>query len=273
MSFIKPYVYSSLHASISCACLAVSGLPVNSESSVVLFSVISYTLYISYNLIRLLAWLLPSQDFSGPITSYYRSNRGFVVFSTFAAFIALIYMLVDTGLISDFQPEHVLLPALLGVLYIVPFFPWKRSFISLRQLPGTKIIWIAVVWTYLTVYLPGLFFGSVDTTIPAVFERFFFVLLLTIPFDVRDRKSDPADLMTWPALLGKKVLLVSASLFAAAGLVAFLRFGSAAPFIVRFTVYAVTFICNIAAFYIEDDLFTAFGVESIPVLFLFLTGC
>ena len=89
----------------------------------------------------------------------------------------------------------------LGVLYVIPLFPQKKS---LRSWGVLKIVIVGLVWTGTTVVLP-----VVDTGIPwhidLLFfglQRFVLVLILMIPFEIRDMKADSTELHTLPQRYG-----------------------------------------------------------------------
>lgn len=57
---------------------------------------------------------------------------------------------------SSGRPAFVLLLALtaLGVLYTLPFFPGRRRYKALKDLPGSKTLFVALAWGTVTVLLP-----------------------------------------------------------------------------------------------------------------------
>jgi len=90
---------------------------------------------------------------------------------------------------------------LLTGLYAIPFLPQIRN---LRSLGGLKIFVVALVWSGVTVVLPLLCLEmsfSWDMYIEAT-QRFIVVLILMIPFEIRDLKYDPHDLRTLPQQFG-----------------------------------------------------------------------
>ncbi len=92
------------------------------------------------------------------------------------------------------------LVALTG-LYAVPLLPHTRN---LRSWGGLKIFIVALVWSGATVILPVLSEGGVigkDVCIEAV-QRFLFVLILLIPFEIRDLAYDSPELKTLPQRYG-----------------------------------------------------------------------
>lgn len=86
-------------------------------------------------------------------------------------------------------------------LYTVPSLFNRRG---IRYLAGVKLIYIALIWTAVTVTIPALIaHAEIDRNLILFhIERFAFVIALTIPFDIRDTKTDSTDLLTLPMWLG-----------------------------------------------------------------------
>ena len=94
-------------------------------------------------------------------------------------------------------------------LYAIPMLP-KRILLdqqqNLREIGGLKIYIIAFVWAGVTVLLPVLHLeyemstGVIITTI----QRFLLVLVLMLPFEIRDLKYDSLKLATIPQKIGIK---------------------------------------------------------------------
>jgi hypothetical protein len=89
----------------------------------------------------------------------------------------------------------------LTVVYAIPVLPNARN---LRSLGGLKIFIVALVWAGATVILPAL--GSLvslswDIWVEAI-QRFLFVLVLLVPFEIRDLKYDSLELKTIPQRFG-----------------------------------------------------------------------
>ncbi|HIN40365.1 MAG TPA: hypothetical protein EYM84_08845 [Flavobacteriales bacterium] len=103
----------------------------------------------------------------------------------------------------------LLLPAgCLTFFYTVPFLKIGGNWTSLRNLPYLKLFLIALTVSYITVLLPWFYNNpGRELTNSAVLwvsvERFFFLLAITIPFDIRDIKYDKeTGLKTIPLLFG-----------------------------------------------------------------------
>jgi len=102
--------------------------------------------------------------------------------------------------------------AIFGVitfLYAIPFLP-KRMYMdnqqNLRDISGLKVYVIALVWAGVTVFLPLInndYTFDTDVYITAM-QRFIFVIVLMLPFEIRDLKYDSLKLSTIPQKIGVK---------------------------------------------------------------------
>lgn len=88
-------------------------------------------------------------------------------------------------------------------LYAIPILPRTKN---LRSLGGIKIFIVAGVWAGTTVILPCLETRvgiSWDICVETA-QRFLLVLVLLLPFEIRDLKYDAPELKTLPQLFGVK---------------------------------------------------------------------
>jgi len=94
-------------------------------------------------------------------------------------------------------------------LYAIPFLPKKillEGGKNLRAISGVKIYIIAFVWAGITVILPvvneshALDFEVIVT----FFQRFIYVIVATLPFEIRDMQFDSLKLATIPQKIGVK---------------------------------------------------------------------
>jgi 4-hydroxybenzoate polyprenyltransferase len=98
----------------------------------------------------------------------------------------------------------LIIPALLSLGYVLPFFGKKRR---LRDFNQIKIYLIAGVWAFVTVVLPFIDSGHALSfaIILMIFERGIFVFAITLPFDIRDLEVDNhGAVKTIPAVIGIK---------------------------------------------------------------------
>lgn len=138
-----------------------------------------------------------------------RRNRSFLK--------GLIFLSVVAGIIFFwFAQSFNLIPALVVPFFFVigytfPIFKVNQRWFRLRDIPFIKAIIIAfsVSWVTVLVGNNGMNFNSFGIT--QLSERFFFVLAITIPFDIRDFTFDShSKLKTIPLVFGiSKAKLIS----------------------------------------------------------------
>ncbi len=103
--------------------------------------------------------------------------------------------------LSDMQQVLLVFPAVVSIAYIVPF---SRNGKRLRDYPFIKVFLIAYTWAWVTVIVP-MWELQVDGLWWLFFERFFFILAITLPFDIRDILLDRRqEVKTIPVLIGTK---------------------------------------------------------------------
>ena len=79
----------------------------------------------------------------------------------------------------------------LAVLSLAYLLPILRRKMRIRDLPYLKIWAIALTWSVITIGLPSAISGVDSDLIRYMgIERFLFFVLITIPFDIRDKKED-----------------------------------------------------------------------------------
>lgn len=93
--------------------------------------------------------------------------------------------------------------SLLTAFYTLPVLPQSKN---LRSLGGFKIFIVAGAWAIATVVIPILVVNRSifwDETIELT-QRFILVVVLMLPFEIRDLKYDPPALRTLPQVIGIK---------------------------------------------------------------------
>ncbi len=119
----------------------------------------------------------------------------------FLSFLSLLISLYFAYYISIATWKGVVVLGILAAFYAIPIFPKRRN---LRNLGTLKIIIVGLVWSGTTVLLPVL---EVPTEVSQdvwieLFQRFLTILVLMIPFEIRDLNNDPPELHTIPQRLG-----------------------------------------------------------------------
>lgn len=154
-------------------------------------------------------------------------------------------------------------------LYEIPF----ERIESLRKVRGLKIYIIALVWAMTTVLLP-LVEADIRLESSIFFElvqRFIFILVLMLPFEIRDLNNDDLRLSTIPQKIG----ITTSKRLGFLGLVlifllSFLLHDNAIDILITTIVMVVTGLFLIFIHPQKPFYFTAFWVESVPVFWALL---
>ncbi len=83
----------------------------------------------------------------------------------------------------------LIIPGIISLGYVLPILGDQKR---LRDLSYIKIFLIAIVWAWVTVWLPALELNAYNNTFVylMLLERALFVFAITLPFDIRDLKVD-----------------------------------------------------------------------------------
>lgn len=262
------YIYSSLHVALavfSLAWLTLLEFELDFDQNVLFF--IYFASITGYNFVkyfgvakfhhrRLTAWLKIIQLFS---------LICFVVMCYFAFMLQLKTLLFIAGF------------GIVTFLYAIPFLP-RRLFMdeqkNLRNIGGLKVYVIAMVWAGVTVLLPLLnsnYNFDSDVWIITI-QRFILVMILMLPFEIRDLRYDSLKLSTIPQKIGVKYTkLIGVFL----GLVFFLLESfkdevkpksTSIALIIMF----VALLFLVCAKKTQNNYYSSFWVESVPMLWLIL---
>ena len=169
----------------------------------------------------------------------------------------------------------VLLMTLITFFYATPFLP-KKLFIdnkyNLRTVAGLKVYVIAFVWTVATVILPiinnnyPLDFDLVTTA----FQRYLYIVVLILPFDIRDLQYDSLKLATIPQKIGiRNTKLLGLLLLALFFLSEFFKDTLSISQVIITVI--ITIITGLFIVFCNEDRnrsYSAFWVEGLPIVWL-----
>ncbi len=160
-------------------------------------------------------------------------------------------------------------------LYAVPFLP-KRFFLdkqqNLRSIGGLKIYLIALVWSGVTVFLPIInndFYINWDVILTGI-QRYVFIIVLMLPFEIRDLQYDSLKLSTIPQKIGVKPTKIIGVLLLVVFL--FLEFFKNEMYVVG--VFSLVFILVVTLLLLvfskieQNYYYSSFWVEGLPILWL-----
>ena len=264
MNFInrlfKFYLNSSLHIAFSVLSLSfitAQSFAIKCDKNLFLFLFCSSVL--AYNFIK----------YFGISKFYYRS------LTTRLKEIQLLSLFCFFGLIITFFEVDNTTKLLVLCLGAVTFFyeiPFERV-ASLRRIKGLKIYIIALVWAMTTVLLPLLEAGvEFQVSIFLTFiQRFIFILVLMLPFEIRDLNNDDLWLSTIPQKIGittsKRLGFLGLFLIF---LLSFLLHNNEIDILISTIVMVVTGLFLLFSHPKKPFYFTAFWVESVPVFWALL---
>lgn len=209
--------------------------------------------------------------YAGLAKLHYRSLAGnlrFIQVFSFLVFLGLGYM-------AFFQTWKVLLvSAFLGVftlLYAAPVLTEKRN---LRDLAGMKIFIIALVWAGVSVILPMLDHPEVSLLdkLLMFFQRALFIIVITLPFEIRDLEFDSEHLSTIPQKFGvKKTRQLGYAMLVLILLIEFLREEFQ---MLNFAALAGIVLISVCFLKLssrkQSEYFAAFWVEALPIAWVML---
>ena len=162
-----------------------------------------------------------------------------------------------------------LILALLIGLYALPVFPKHKN---LRNIGILKVILVALVWTGTTVIIPVVSSAitfSWDISL-LILQQFILILILLIPFEIRDLEYDELNLKTIPQRIGvsqtKNLGLLLSLIFY---LITFLKDDLSQLEIIGKTIFFLILIIMLLMTHRnQSKYFASFFVESIPICWL-----
>lgn len=262
------YIYSSIHVALAVVSMTyVSLIEFRLPTDWSLLFFVFFSTITGYNFVK----------FYGIAKFHHRSLASWLriiqVFSLMC-FLLMIYFATQLEFKTLF---YISIFAVVTFLYAIPFLP-NRFFLdrkkNLRNIGGLKVYVIALVWAGVTVLLPIL-----DNNVPfdmdvwiTAMQRFALVMMLMLPFEIRDLRYDSLKLATIPQKIGvrntKIMGLVLSILFL---LLEFFKDELSSKIIVL--TFAVTFITLLFILFsnkTRSDYYSAFWVESVPILWLIM---
>jgi len=263
------YLNSSIHVALAVYALSwitLKAFDILYDENVLYF--IFYATITGYNFVK----------YFGIAKFHHRSLANWLkviqVFS-FVCFILLCfyayYLEIDTLL-------YIVILGIITFLYAIPFIP-KKLYLdnqqNLRDISGIKVYVIAFVWTGVTVFLPLInndYLFDLDVYITAI-QRFTFVIVLMLPFEIRDLKYDSLKLATIPQKIGVKRTKIIGLLLLM--LFFFLEYFkdeiTNESVMVNFLAVLITGFLLILSNKKRSKYYSSFWVESIPLFILLLT--
>lgn len=191
------------------------------------------------------------------------------------AFVAMCYFTFYL------QTNTLILIGILGAItffYAIPIMIPKRYLFddhkNLRQIGGVKVYVIAVVWMFTSVVLPVVnnkMAVNADIIILAI-QRFCFVLVLMLPFEIRDLNYDSIKLATIPQKIGiKRTKIIGVLLLIIFILLDYFKTNLKASIVLSNSIITI-FTLTLLVFSNKNQskYYSAFWVESLPIVWLII---
>jgi len=181
------YIYSSLHISIAATLFSIEIFYIFNLAIDWVFVgiVFSSTLFI-YSIHRIIGIRKMKHFNEEGRFKVIKTFKSHILFYAGISLVFLIFFLLQ----SSWSFILFLIPVgLISILYTLPIFP---DSLRLRDFNFIKIFLIAFVWAYLGIWIcinasDPISFGILT----AIFlERFFYIIAITLPFDIRDIEID-----------------------------------------------------------------------------------
>lgn len=263
------YINSSIHVALAVYALSYLTLlsfDLNYDKSVL--CVVFFATITGYNFVKYFGL---AKLFHRRLTSRLKIIQLF----SLVCFIALCYFLYQLKTITL---VYVSAFGLMTFLYAIPVIP-KKIFLdeqqNLRSISGLKIYIIALVWTGVTVALPLInseYPRSDDVMIVAL-QRFLLVIVLMLPFEIRDLSNDSLKLATIPQKIG----VLRTKIIGVFALLIFFMLEFLKDDINWNQVLILGFITFLTLLFLvfssknQRRYYSSFFVEAIPIIWLILT--
>ncbi|PWI30963.1 hypothetical protein DI383_05885 [Flavobacteriaceae bacterium LYZ1037] len=177
-----------------------------------------------------------------------------------------------------FKTQMVILVfGLVTFLYAIPFLPSKVIYDkhkNLRNISGLKVYIIALVWSGVTVVLP-----LINNNIPinadviiTIIQRFVFVVVLMLPFEIRDLNYDSLKLATIPQQIGiKNTKIIGVILLMIFFFLEYLKdVMNAYSVIILLIITFISLLFLVFSTKKQGSYYSSFFVEGIPIYWLLL---
>tara|TARA_B100000965_G_C19481010_1_gene708523 strand:- start:242 stop:1066 length:825 start_codon:yes stop_codon:yes gene_type:complete len=256
------YIKSSLHLSICVAALLlITTLRLEQEPDFLILFCSFCASIVVYNFIKY-ASTLPYYFFVKNISIKKIQFLSFV--SGFFLLVTIFFLKFQTILTGFFI-------FLFCVIYVIPVNRTKKN---IRNYSRIKLFIVAFCWSSSSVFLPisdQSSFININT-ITLFFQRFFFVIIYTLPFEIRDLKYDSIMLKTIPQVYGLKktkyfsYILIILFLLISLIIKPYNYIFIISDFIIAMVLCYIIHITQIN----QNKYFASFWIEGIPVFWLII---
>ena len=258
ISIFDFYIKSSIHLSFCVlALIIITSLRFDLDFSYPLLLCVFCATIVVYNFIK----------YASTLPYYFFTKNAPIKKIQLLSFVAGFFLFASTIFLKIHTILFGIILFILCLTYVIPF---KRS--NIRNYSKIKIFVVAFCWAGTTVIMPfteNAIFDLWDSILLFI-QRFIFVFVYTLPFEIRDLKYDSIQLKTIPQVIGiKKTKILAFSLLIIFCLISFCFDSTRNQFIISDITISITtalFIYNTKES--QSQYFTNFWVEAIPIFWL-----
>lgn len=260
------YVFSNIHVALAGFCMTKITLLKFGFYSNISPVFVAFSIILSYNFIR---FYEIKTDRLGWLKKWFVEYQKGLFFLSIISIAVLTYILFFTGF--NLKSLIVLIPfSFMTLFYVVPLFKIGNNEVSFRNFPGIKIFSIAIAWAGISVLFPLFEEGfHFDFSVFVEFiQRILILIVIILPFDIRDVESDSKELKTLPLILGVR----NSKWLGTSLLVLFVLLDSfnsqSSTITVVIAIITGLFLWNSSSK--STRFYTSFWVEAIPVFWLII---
>ncbi|WP_053977345.1 UbiA prenyltransferase family protein [Mangrovimonas xylaniphaga] len=272
MRFLKRifnfYINSSIHVALAVYAISwITLMEYNLPYDETVLYFIFYASITGYNFVK----------FFGLAKFHHRSLAYWLKFIQVFSFVCFLLMCFYAARLELKTLLYIAFFGAVTFLYAVPFLPRKMLFDknqNLRSISGIKVYVIAMVWAGVTVLLPLLnadYPIGLEELLPFL-QRFILVLVLILPFEIRDLNYDSLKLSTIPQKIGVKRTKIFGGILLLVMLgLELIRHGQGIRF--KLSLLVVSLVLGAFLYFASKNqrpYYCSFWVEGIPIFWLLL---
>lgn len=254
------YINSSIHVSLAiCSLILITLTRYKYPIDIYYLAFSFFASVVAYNFVK---YSKVAKLYHRRLTKSMKAIQIFTLLSIVLFTIFITFVKRDTVL--------SLLPfAFLTLLYAIPVYPNSKN---LRSISGVKIFIIGCVWVGVTVVAPVVHSDgdfNQDIVIEMV-QRFLFIVVMMLPFEVRDLPYDPKELNTIPQQIG----VTRTKFFGSILLILFLLLSAFKNTYSSVEALSTAIITIISLLFLwgtskeQSEYYCSFWVESIPIFWM-----
>ena len=254
------YIKSSLHLSLCVLSLIIiTSLRFDLDFSYGLFVCIFCATIVVYNFIK----------YASTLPYYFFTKNATVKKIQILSFISGFFLVFSVFFLKT---NTILIGFTLFVLCLTYVVPLNRTSINIRNYSKVKIFIVAFCWAGATILMPFAENARIDLwdNVWQFLQRFIFVFVYTLPFEIRDLEYDSIKLKTIPQVIGiNKTKILAYLLLIIFCVIGFFIDSGVSKFFLSDIIIAFTTAVLISKTKLDQSkYYTSFLVEGLPIFWL-----